>query len=49
MKKYFHTSIFITSHSSLPANQFRHQEKTMKWAFLSIEIAASSEIYQTQS
>ena len=42
--KYIHTSISIASYCSLPINQFRHQEKAMKWVVLRIEIAASPEI-----
>ena len=49
MRNYFHTSISIALYSGLPVNQFRHQEKTMKWAVLRIEIAASPEICQIHS
>ena len=49
MKNCFLSSIYIASYSGLPVNQFRHQEKTMKWSVLRIEIAAIPEIYQTQS
>ena len=45
-KNYFHTSISNTSQSGFPVYQIRHQAKTMKWAVLRIEIAASPEIYQ---
>ena len=47
-KIYFHTNISIASNSGLPVNQFQYHEKTMKWAVLRIEIAASPEICQTQ-
>ena len=40
---YFYTSISIASYSGLPVNEFRHQEKTTKWAVLRIEITAKSE------
>ena len=39
----------ITSFSGFPVNRIRHQEKTMKWAVLRIEIAECLKIYQTQS
>ena len=48
-KNYFHTSLSIASYSGYPVNQFRHQEKTIKWAVLRIKIAATPEICQTQS
>ena len=42
-KNYFHTSLSTASYSGIPVNQFRHQEKTIKFFFLRIEIAASPE------